>query len=311
MNKWVLNHYIRLLETYCVSFRTKIIPVMKVSHILLLILMLGVHWGISDAFVGFGGHTSSSCKPTTLFAVSNPVVGAILQTPSTISGMMQEAAEAVAEARGKHNLVLVDVPLPVTEGTELDDWPGGIRQKYSVLRPMLAETMRYLNFSAFATEESNFLYEEDSVGIWVDQGVTLISFPTTEQIPSIKERLGWRSQDDIVVLANQQFFLDPLSNPESREFLDSAEVVYKLEQLNMRGPAALPCRGVLYRQFPGPYIAARRLDGAAGGYVVLAKYTDSPSRKELEDLFMEDSKERDKGLSFQQRIQRMIPQLPS
>lgn len=176
---------------------------------------------------------------------------------------------------------------------------------------MLAETMRYLNFSAFAAEESNFLYEEDSVGIWVDQGVTLISFPTTEQIPSIKERLGWRSQDDIVVMVNQQFFLDPLSNPESREFLDSAEVVYKLDQLNMRGPAALPCRGVLYRQFPGPYIAARRLDGAAGGYVVLAKYTDSPSRKELEDLFMEDSKERDKGLSFQQRIQRMIPQLPS
>ena len=58
-------------------------------------------------------------------------------------------------------------------------------------------------------------------------------------------------------------------------------------------------------------MAAMGLDGAAGGYVVLAKYDEAPSRKTLEDLFMEDSKERDKDLSFQQRIQRMIPQLPS
>lgn len=283
-------------------------PVSSMTHLGLVVVLLSL-LGVSQAFVASRVTTRAGYRK--LYAIRDPVVGARLETPSTISVMMEEVSEGISAARGTHDLAVVDIPLPVTGGTELDDWPGGIRQKYSVLRPMLIETMKSLNFSTLSAEESNFLYEEDAVGIWVDQGVTLISFPTTEQIPSTKERLGWRSEGDITVMMNNQFFLDPLSSPESKDFLDSAGVAYKLEQLNMRGPAALPCRGILYRQFPGPFIAARRLDGAAGGYVVLAKYDEAPSRKTLEDLFMEDSKERDKGLSFQQRIQRMIPQLPS
>jgi hypothetical protein len=32
-------------------------------------------------------------------------------------------------------------------GTELDDWPGGIKQKYLTLYPMIIETMKELKFS--------------------------------------------------------------------------------------------------------------------------------------------------------------------
>ena len=258
--------------------------------------------GLSDAFMK-GGTWRRLC-------ILNASLGSKLETPSTISDMMYRVAQGIKEAKEKNiYLALVDIPLPVTGGTELDDWPGGIQQKYSVIRPMLAETMKCLNFSQTSIKESSFLYEEDAVGIWNDKGITIVSFPTTEQVDTLNERIRWRADGDIVCLFNQNFFLDPLSKDSSRDFLDKAEIVYKLEQLNMRGPGALPCRGVLFREFPGPFIAARRLD--QGGYVILKEYLKEPSRQELETLFYEDSKERDKDLTIKQRIQRMIPQLPT
>lgn len=36
----------------------------------------------------------------------------------------------------------MEVPLPITGGTELDDWPGGIGQKYQTLRPMVIEMLK-------------------------------------------------------------------------------------------------------------------------------------------------------------------------
>jgi len=53
-------------------------------------------------------------------------------------------------------------------GTELDDWPGGIKQKYSTLLPLLAELMKELNFSSEAMAERRFLPEgkDDAVGLW-------------------------------------------------------------------------------------------------------------------------------------------------
>jgi hypothetical protein len=44
----------------------------------------------------------------------------------------------------------------------------------------------------------------------------------------------------------------------------------------MRGPGALPVRGILYRQYPNVFKAARRLD--QGGYVLLNTYETKPSR---------------------------------
>ena len=256
-----------------------------------------------------GWRKTAQIKSFSLYAGKGDVK---LQTPESIEIMMEEAAEAISalvESEDGGNLALVDVPLPVTGGTELDDWPGGVLQQYSVIAPMLGVTMKALNFSSEAINARDYLNPEDAVGVWGDQGVTLACFCTPEQIPKLKEKLSWSGSSDVVVMVNNKFFLDPLSKDESKEFLDNAAIAYKLEQLNMRGPNALPCRGVLFRKYPGPFKAARRLDG--GGYVVLAEYSEAPDRASLEDLFMEDSIERDKNLTMQQRMMRMIPQLPT
>jgi hypothetical protein len=74
----------------------------------------------------------------------------------------------------------------------------------------------------------------------------------------------------------------------------------------MRGPGALPVRGLQYRKFPGPFRIGRRLDD--GNYVLLKEYDTKPSREQLETLFFEDSKVRDKDVGFLERIRRQIPQ---
>lgn len=239
-------------------------------------------------------------------------VDVTLQTPESIEIMMEEVAQAISallESENGSKLALVDVPLPVTGGTELDDWPGGVLQQYSVLQPMLKVSMKALNFSTTAINARDYLSKDDAVGIWGDKGITFVSFCTPEEIPILKERISWSGSSERVIIVNNKFFLDPLSKDESKKFLANAQIAYKLEQLNMRGPNALPCRGLLFRKFPGSFKAARRLDG--GGYVVLAEYQELPDRATLETLFMEDSAVRDKNLSLQQRMMRMIPQLPA
>lgn len=53
--------------------------------------------------------------------------------------------------------------------------------------------------------------------------------------------------------------------------------------------------------------AARRLD--IGGYTVLKSFATKPIRSELDELFFEDSKIRDKDLSLMDRMRRLIPKI--
>eukprot|EP01036_Dinobryon_divergens_P029055 gene29055-38107_t len=248
---------------------------------------------------------------------------------------MKEVSACVLLAkRDNIRAVLVEIPLPVTGGTELDDWPGGIKQKYSTLRPMLVETMKSLGFSDTAIAARKYLGggggEEDAVGVWNDDDIFLCCFPTVETIPILKSIIqeetqfnsdscnnnstssiditidGAAKNTSILVIVNQQFFLDPLSNQQSKDFLNGIPSGYILESLNMKGPGALPVRGILYRQYPHSFKVARRLDDG-GGYIVLKTFAEKPSRSELDELFFEDSRDRDKHLSFFQRLQRQLP----
>lgn len=112
-------------------------------------------------------------------------------------------------------------------------------------------------------------------------------------------------------MINHQFFLDPLSKQDSKDFLASAVVAYQLENLNMRGPGALPVRGLVYRIYPYPFQVARRLD--QGGYEVIAVYDEErlPAREELEKVFYVDSEVRDKNLSMIDRLKKQVPNFGS
>ena len=123
--------------------------------------------------------------------------------------------------------------------------------------------MKALNFDPLEIRKREYLGgemgEDDAVGIWsdLDQQICICCFPTPDTIPAIIEYKKWTNINSIFVIINQQFFLDPLSKDESKTFLSSAEIVYRLESLNMRGPGALPVRGILYRQYPNLFKVIR------------------------------------------------------
>lgn len=232
----------------------------------------------------------------------------MLDIPQSILLMMQEAAQSVISAKddGKP-LVRIEIPLPVTGGTELDDWPGGIRQKYNTLRPLLCEMLKELNFSSTAINQQEFIPngEDDVVGLWRDQGFQIICFPTLDSIEYINSCLKWADNSSTIVLVNQQFFLDPLSRQVDKDFLETVETVYKLETVYSKGPSALPVRGIIMRKYPRPFQIGRRLD--QGGYVELKTYEKEPLRPVIDKLFFEDSEIRDKNLSLLDRLKKQVP----
>jgi hypothetical protein len=115
-----------------------------------------------------------------------------------------------------------------------------------------------------------------------------------------------KGEGDLCVLLNQNFFLDPLSSKDDKAFLTSLESIYHIENLNMKGPAGLSIRGLLYRNYPGEWETGRRLD-QGGGYEVIKTFSTKPCRKTLDDVFYRDSDVRDRNLSLLDRLKKQIP----
>lgn len=275
----------------------------------------------------------SMCNTPRLYSVNSN-----LDTPQSISSMMKDASASVSNVCNDliniNNICLVDVPIPAVGSTELDEWPGksvvyctkrytyllyityivythvgGIRQKYSILLPMISEMMLNLNFTREEIKQSNFVgIVEDAVGIWENDKYVVICFPTVDSIDRIIQYSSIYGNDNnrkMIVLVNQNFFLDPMSSEESIDFLASATIAYRLEKLNMRGPNGLSIRGLLYKQYPDDYIIARRLDN--GIYNILSISKTLPVINDLNKIFYDDSVVRDRGLSLLDRLKKSIP----
>ncbi len=88
--------------------------------------------------------------------------------------------------------ILKQVPLPITGGTELDDWPGGIGQKYETLRSMLPPTLKALGFSAEEIAARQFMsLDVDGIGIWRRTGddgklLSVVCFATPEVLGGLQ-----------------------------------------------------------------------------------------------------------------------------
>ena len=246
---------------------------------------------------------------TSLKLAKSYEVGSKVDTPQSIGSMMKAVSISIANAYSDMTLnssgnsfCIVDIPIPAVGSTELDEWPGGIRQKYSVLLPMIQEMMTHLNFTTNQIKQSNFLgISEDAIGIWESEKYSVISFATVDVI----DQIMLMDKKKLVILINQNFFLDPLSSDRSKDFLSSATVAYRLEKLNMRGPSGLSIRGILYREYPSDFLIARRLDN--GYYTLLASSKTLPSINALNKIFYDDSVVRDKGLSLIDRLKKSIP----
>jgi len=173
---------------------------------------------------------------------------------------------------------------------------------------MLNEMMKLLNFPQASMSKREYIGDfgqEDAVGYWQSDGIQICCFPTADTIPYLQKLQQWVDNSTTLVVVIPQFFLDPFSKEEAKQFVQSIETVYALNSLQMRGPSAMAIRGLLYRKYPGDFQIARRLED--GSYVVLETRPSQPTQKELGAIFYRDSESRDRNLSFFDRIRTQIP----
>ena len=170
-------------------------------------------------------------------AVTLRGAGETISTPASIADMMKDAADGVlAGVQDGVKRMAVEVPLPITGGTELDDWPGGIGQKYETLRPMLAETLQSLGFSAEQITSREFMsLADDAIGIWQREQedgtqMSVVCFATPEVLGELQQLAA----KGTLILVNHQFFLDQFSKAETKDFIAGCEIVYLLQSLNMK-----------------------------------------------------------------------------
>lgn len=132
--------------------------------------------------------------------------------PTPLPRSPEEAADSAASAVARClqagiNRVSVELPLPLLFKTDLDDWPGGIRQQFKVAAPMtermLVELRRVANLDGRLSP--SILDEADAVGCWSSTKIVCVLFPTAETLPTVIERADALDEGAIVVLVNPQY----------------------------------------------------------------------------------------------------------
>jgi len=129
------------------------------------------------------------------------------------------------------------VPVPATDATDLDDYPGGVRSMFKALSPAVPQLLKGLGVSDPEKETTTrWIDRDDAVAAWEAEGVVLVTFPTSETLPAIKELCqGSRS----VVIVNPQWRDGDLGvgpwKQKNRDFLDTFATAYSLATVRARG----------------------------------------------------------------------------
>ena len=92
------------------------------------------------------------------------VVSALPSLPLNTKEQIEQAAGAIEAAlRDGKTTQAIELNLPLIGATDLDDWPGGIRQQYGALAPMVSEVLRLINAGAEGTCQQRVIDDADAV----------------------------------------------------------------------------------------------------------------------------------------------------
>jgi hypothetical protein len=82
----------------------------------------------------------------------------------------------------------LELLLPLIGATDLDDWPGGIRQQFKAAQPMVESLLRSLkqDESLQGSLSSSILDQGDAVGAWTGPRLAAILFPTAETLKQVR-----------------------------------------------------------------------------------------------------------------------------
>lgn len=112
--------------------------------------------------------------------------------PTTPEQQVALAADAVVAAwREGWTRQSLHIELPLIGASDLDDWPGGIRQQFKAARPMVEEMLRRVRSAdpSLGGPLSAEIWDEgDAVGAWVGSKAPLacVLFPTAQTLDRLR-----------------------------------------------------------------------------------------------------------------------------
>lgn len=140
-----------------------------------------------------------------------PASGAAAPAPVSVpqgpEATIDQAVKAMLRAhRDGITRQQVQFLLPLIGATELDDWPGGIRQQFKAAAPMLeAMLLELKKEQALAGKLTpSILDDGDAVGAWTSDGMAAVLFPTAETLKQVRS-LAEARPHGLSLLANPQW----------------------------------------------------------------------------------------------------------
>ena len=140
----------------------------------------------------------------------------------------------------------IELVLPLIGATDIDDWPGGIRQQFKAAQPMVQDVLMQLKAlpELKGPLDARIVDDADAVGAWQGEKLSLMLFPTAETIGELKKMRD--ATKELAIIANPQwndgngnvvsdFGILPWQRAKAVEVASSFEDVYMTKQLRING----------------------------------------------------------------------------
>lgn len=140
----------------------------------------------------------------------------------------------------------VELLLPLIGATDLDDWPGGIRQQFKAAQPMVESILRAVKQAEGLQGPlaANIWDQGDAVGAWTGKNLACVLFPTAATLDRLNKLSTGRDAPELVIIVNPQWetrgnlvsdFGFGQRKADAEKFIASFQPTYCLKQLRVYG----------------------------------------------------------------------------
>jgi hypothetical protein len=190
------------------------------------------------------------------------------------------AAISAALAEG-YKLQRVELDLPLIGATDLDDWPGGVRQQLQAVTPLLMQLLTEIGARASVPVDRVAIDDADGVVLFQTSTHRVATFPTADTLGEVKQRVQGDARPCVLVNAawsTGDFGWGPFVNNELLRFAESAAETFSLRRVRIRGQDLR-----VLRSYPAPYVVyAVGLDGQRDSIEMIGTTPERPAFAELE-----------------------------
>ncbi|KAG2447762.1 hypothetical protein HYH02_007220 [Chlamydomonas schloesseri] len=135
-------------------------------------------------------------------------VNRVIPIPDGPAQQAQQAAQAIEAAwRDGIKRQRLELSLPLIGATDLDDWPGGIRQQFKAAQPMVESILRTVKQveGLQGPLAANIWDQGDAVGAWTGKNLACVLFPTASTLDRLNKLCTGPDAPELVLIVNPQW----------------------------------------------------------------------------------------------------------